>query len=100
MSEQDILGLSYTSDYYTQKKTMEQIILDNSGITIGSSSFKNGVISIPYELPQFDVITTGTFPKPLNEKYVCPFCGTVYIATDGGFIPECKNCGGTMRLEE
>lgn len=98
MSEQDIVGLSYNS-YCTQKKTIEQIILDNEGITIGSSSFKNGLISIPYELPQFDVITTGTLPK-YNEKYVCPFCGTVYIATDGGFIPECKNCGGTMRLEE
>lgn len=98
MSGQDILGLSY-SDYYTQNKTIEQVILDNGGITIGASSFKNGVISIPYGTLQCDVITTGRFPK-YNEKYVCPFCGTVYIATDGGFIPECKNCGGTMRLEE
>ena len=28
--------------------------------------------------------------------YVCPYCGTNYIADSSGFIPNCKNCGATM----
>ena len=98
MSEQDILGLSYSNYYHTQKLTFEELLSGYRGITTATSTAVTD--NLVYRPIQCDTIITGTFSKSLNEKYVCPFCGTVYIATDGGFVPECKNCGGAMRLEE
>lgn len=59
-----------------------------------------GTINADWPCPVDDtVVATRTRPV-LNEKYVCPYCGTVYYVTDGGFVPGCQNCGGTLRFEE
>lgn len=47
-----------------------------------------------------DTVTASRTLPALNEKYVCPYCGTTYYVTDGGFVPGCQNCGGTLRIEE
>lgn len=31
-----------------------------------------------------------------NKEYICNYCGTRYIDTQGGFIPNCKNCGAKL----
>lgn len=35
-------------------------------------------------------------PKKENKEYICNYCGTRYIDTQGGFIPNCKNCGAKL----
>lgn len=44
-------------------------------------------------------ITYGTH-KPEDERilFVCPYCGTHFLARDPGFIPNCHNCNGVMRI--
>lgn len=39
--------------------------------------------------------------KPPEDKtsFICPCCGTHYIARDPGFVPNCHNCGAIMRKE-
>ena len=34
-----------------------------------------------------------------QSKFICPRCGTYFIARDLGFIPNCNNCGSVMRKE-
>ena len=47
-----------------------------------------------------DWITTTTAPyNPICETFICPCCGTTYIANRAGFIPNCTNCGSTMKKE-
>ena len=31
-----------------------------------------------------------------NKEYICNYCGTRYVDTQGGFIPNCKNCGAKL----
>ena len=38
-------------------------------------------------------------PELINRTFVCPCCGTTYIADKAGFIPKCENCGATMQEE-
>lgn len=38
-------------------------------------------------------------PEVINKTFVCPCCGTTYIADKAGFIPKCENCGATMQEE-
>lgn len=38
-------------------------------------------------------------PVLINKTFVCPCCGTTYIADKAGFIPKCENCGATMQEE-
>ena len=45
-------------------------------------------------------VTYEDKPKIKSATYVCPYCGTHYIADTAGFIPNCKNCGATMEKEE
>lgn len=95
MSELDTLGFVYID----LKKNEEAIraACGEGPITIGLSS-ANTVTSLPYSHNDFVVYDKAPW-NPISEKYMCPYCGTTFIATEGGFIPECKNCGGTLRLE-
>lgn len=36
------------------------------------------------------------YPKKENKEYICNYCGTRYVDTQGGFIPNCKNCGAKL----
>ena len=38
-------------------------------------------------------------PVLINKTFVCPCCGTTYIADKAGFVPKCENCGATMQEE-
>ena len=37
-------------------------------------------------------------PIESNVLFVCPYCGTHFLARDPGFIPNCHNCNGVMRM--
>ena len=51
-------------------------------------------------LSNTDTTLYSTAPyNPICETFVCPCCGTHYIADSAGFIPNCKNCGSTMVKE-
>lgn len=34
-----------------------------------------------------------------GDTYICPCCGTTYIAGGSGFIPNCTNCGARLEKE-
>ena len=38
----------------------------------------------------------GTPSREENKEYICNYCGTRYIDIQGGFIPNCKNCGAKL----
>lgn len=88
MIESDILGFTYV-DSKESERTIKALCYSEGPITIGSSSASYNDFVV------YDRISR----KPISEKYVCPYCGTTFIATEGGFIPECKNCGGVLRRE-
>lgn len=87
MKEYDGFGCTYT-EWREQVKPFEEVLLANKDI----------VVELPYQVD--DTVTAIRTVPVLNEKYVCPYCGTVYYVTDGGFVPGCQNCGGTLRFEE
>ena len=86
MKEYDGFGGTY-EQWREQVKPFEEVILSCGKVNA--------------DFPYLDDTITATRTLPvINEKYVCPYCGTVYYATDGGFVPGCQNCGGTLRFEE
>ena len=87
MTESDILGFNYV-DLKENEKTIKALCYSEGPITISSTSYNDFVV--------YDRVSRN----PISEKYMCPYCGTTFIATEGGFIPECKNCGGTLRRED
>ena len=87
MSECDTLGF-----VYVDLKENEEAIRAALG--------KGPLTILPYSHSDFTVYDNRAPWNPISKKYMCPYCGTAFIATEGGFIPECKNCGGTLRLEE
>lgn len=48
-----------------------------------------------------DTLLTARYPSvsPETKSFLCPYCGTHYIARDPGFVPNCHNCGAIMRCE-
>lgn len=45
------------------------------------------------------LITNYSSASPETKSFLCPYCGTHYIARDPGFVPNCHNCGAIMRCE-
>ena len=86
MTESDIFGFNYV-DSKERERAIKALCYSKGPITISSASYNDFVV--------YDRVSQS----PISEKYMCPYCGTTFIATEGGFIPECKNCGGTLRKE-
>ena len=61
---------------------------------ISQDSYDVTVASIPYTTV---VDTVSNIESSENILFICPYCGTHYIARDPGFIPNCYNCGAIMR---
>ena len=94
MSECDVLSYSYITSTTGNREKVAQYITDFS---LGTSA--RTLVYQPWREASYDIVASAPY-KMVNEKYMCPYCGTTFIATEGGFVPECKNCGGTLRLEE
>jgi len=88
MTEHDGFGCTY-KEWREQVKLFEEVLLS-----------WNGTINADWSCPVDDTVVATRTQPILSEKYVCPYCGTVYYVTDGGFVPGCQNCGGTLGIEE
>lgn len=65
------------------------------GITLNTD---NLLVADPHH---YDWVITTSAPHRPTTLYKCKCCGTEYIADSAGFVPNCKNCGGTMeRINE
>ena len=47
----------------------------------------------------YATISAPVEPKDTKVLFSCPCCGTHYLASDPGFIPNCHNCGAVMRKD-
>ena len=62
--------------------------------------------TVDIEQPAVDILGFAYSDVPKTEKadkqsdtYICPCCGTAYIAEGSGFIPNCTNCGARLEKE-
>lgn len=92
--------------YTTNTTTTYPITLGSA--TLGSATGNTTNIVDPcYAYTALPAGTSFTFSKKglelhwtssekENKEYICNYCGTRYIDTQGGFIPNCKNCGAKL----
>ena len=94
-------GTSVASQEFadTLNKCLSETRLDemaNTYIDIGSAQEMEFQDPEPY-MDRTLVDAFSHLDRDLHITFVCPCCGTHYIARSEGFIPNCHNCGSVMK---
>ena len=72
-----------------------------NGSEIALVDIRGGEIAISSESNRLWASPTlyANAPTVVESKvFMCPCCGTHYIARDPGFVPNCHNCGAVMKI--